>query len=147
MWGILSVFQKCFFFSLTKIPWVLLENIFMILFILMILDLQKVFQSYAMLYICYLLMILALVKVFKASHNAPYVIYFDGFPSCKSFWRSCNILFGIIWWPYGFQGNLCYLTLFWVILFLPQLSCWFEFLDMKAVKELYERRQEEKIGV
>ena len=26
------------------------------------------------------------------------------------------------------------------------LSCWFNFLDVKAVKELYERRQEEKIG-
>ena len=26
------------------------------------------------------------------------------------------------------------------------LSCWFNFLDMKAVKELYERRQEEMIG-
>ena len=25
------------------------------------------------------------------------------------------------------------------------LSCWFNVLDMKAVKELYERRQEEKI--
>ena len=25
------------------------------------------------------------------------------------------------------------------------LSCWFNFLDMKAVKELYERRQAEKI--
>ena len=28
----------------------------------------------------------------------------------------------------------------------PMLPCWFNFLDMKAVKELYERRQEEKIG-
>ena len=28
----------------------------------------------------------------------------------------------------------------------PALSCWFNFLDMKAVKELYERRQEKKIG-
>ena len=27
----------------------------------------------------------------------------------------------------------------------PMLSCWFN-LDMKAVKELYERRQEEKIS-
>ena len=27
------------------------------------------------------------------------------------------------------------------------LSCWFNFLDMKSVKELYKRRQEEKIGV
>ena len=26
------------------------------------------------------------------------------------------------------------------------LFCWFNFLDMKAVKELFERRQEEKIG-
>ena len=26
------------------------------------------------------------------------------------------------------------------------LFCWFNFLDMKAVKELYERRQEKKIG-
>ena len=26
------------------------------------------------------------------------------------------------------------------------LFCWFNFLNMKAVKELYERRQEKKIG-
>ena len=26
------------------------------------------------------------------------------------------------------------------------LFCWLNFLDMKAVKELYERREEEKIG-
>ena len=26
------------------------------------------------------------------------------------------------------------------------LFCWYNFLDMKAVKELYERRQEKKIG-
>ena len=26
------------------------------------------------------------------------------------------------------------------------LFCWFNFLDMKAVKEIYERRQEKKIG-
>ena len=28
----------------------------------------------------------------------------------------------------------------------PTLSCWFNLSDMKAVKELYERRQEEMIG-
>ena len=28
----------------------------------------------------------------------------------------------------------------------PTLSCWFNFLDMKAVRELYNRRQEEKLG-
>ena len=27
----------------------------------------------------------------------------------------------------------------------PTLYCWFNFLDMKTAKELYERRQEEKI--
>ena len=48
----------------------------------------------------------------------------------------------------GFQGNLCCClpTPFWIILFLPHLILLFNFLDMKAVKELYEIRQEEKIG-
>ena len=50
----------------------------------------------------------------------------------------------------GFQGNLycCLLsdsTLSYSV-FTPALFCWFNFLDMKAAKELYERGQEEKIG-
>ena len=50
----------------------------------------------------------------------------------------------------GFQGYFScryYLTPFWVFLFTPlsfsfypMLFCWFYFLDMKAVKELYEKK-------
>ena len=36
---------------------------------------------------------------------------------------------------------VCYLTPFRVILFYPTLSCWFKFLDMKALKDLYGRRR------
>ena len=49
----------------------------------------------------------------------------------------------------GFQGNLCCLqseSILGYSVLTPILFCWFNFLDMKAVKKLYERRQEEKIG-
>ena len=50
----------------------------------------------------------------------------------------------------GFQGNLCCClqseSILGYSILTPILFCWFNILDMKAVKELYERRQEEKIG-
>ena len=49
----------------------------------------------------------------------------------------------------GFQSIFCCCLLSDSILgysiLTPMLFCWFNFLDMKAVKELYERKQEEKI--
>ena len=49
----------------------------------------------------------------------------------------------------GFQGIFsCGLLSESILVFshYPLSFCWFNFLDMKAVKELYERRQEKKIG-
>ena len=49
----------------------------------------------------------------------------------------------------GFQGKLVVVIIrlpSGLFYSYPMLLCWFNFLDMKAVKELYERRQKKKIG-
>ena len=57
----------------------------------------------------------------------------------------CNRLV-VIW---GFKVIYVLLFAIWLhselFFSYPMLSCWFNFLDIKAVKELYERKQE-KIG-
>ena len=47
-----------------------------------------------------------------------------------------------MWGPKAICVGVCYLPPFRrYSIGTPLLFCWFNFLDMKAVKELYERRQ------
>ena len=46
----------------------------------------------------------------------------------ESIYGFSKVIYDIVW----------YVTSFWVILFLPY---WLKFLDIKEVKELYERRR------
>ena len=66
-------------------------------------------------------------------------------------WLSKLTLFSLSSLPSWYEVSLWFMLSLAIWLYselfysYPMLSCWFNFLDMKAVKELYERRQEEKI--